>query len=126
MPTVFVVQEPLKRNRVSGDLEKVFDTTPALIYGKLETLFTNNSRVLAPHPTVLVAKKKLKDFSDEDFILAIGDPVAISIACCIAAEMNRGKYKVLKWARDVEQYVSIEINLSGRIQNQGELDNDHY
>ena len=40
-------------------------------------------------------KRKLRNFNDEDHLLMMGDPAAMGIACCVAAEMNRGKFKIL-------------------------------
>ena len=55
---------------------------------------------------------------DEDYLLLMGDPSAIGIACAIAATQNRGKFKCLKWDRREYKYYPIEVNLFER----GEID----
>ena len=59
-------------------------------------------------------EKELKDFCDEDYLLLIGDPAIIAIAGAIASEMNRGKFKVLRWDRNESRYYDIEIDLRGK------------
>ena len=58
-------------------------------------------------------KKELSTFSDDDYLLLIGDPAIIALAGAIVSEMNRGKFKVLKWDRDEKRYYDIEIDLRG-------------
>ena len=43
----------------------------------------------------------------------MGDPTLIGVACAVASEANRGKFKVLKWDRDEKTYYSIEIDIRG-------------
>ena len=56
-------------------------------------------------------KQKLKDYNDDDFILAMGDPVAIGISCIIASEVNNGKVNILKWDRENSCYYNVKINM---------------
>ena len=88
-------------------------------YGKIVTLFSSGSQIMfSPQPAIRKLKRKLKDFNDDDHLLMMGDPAAMGIACCIAAEMNRGKFKVLKWDKLQKRYYSLQINLNEK----GELD----
>ena len=86
---VYVVQEVKGRNILS-----------AQEFGDLKLLLPEGSQVvLSAAPTVRKLKTRLKDFCDEDYLLLIGDPAAIGIACSIASDVNRGRYKCLKWDR---------------------------
>ena len=88
-------------------------------YGKIVTLFQGGSQIMfSPHPAIRKLKRKLKDFNDNDHLLMMGDPAAMGIACCIASEMNRGKFKILKWDKLQKRYYSLQINLNEK----GELD----
>ena len=51
------------------------------------------------------------DFSNNDYLLLIGDPSIIGIACSVASDINMGYYKVLKWDRKREKYHPIEIDI---------------
>ena len=68
-------------------------------------------------------KRKLRDFNDNDHLLMMGDPAAMGIACCVASEMNRGKFKILKWDKMQKRYYSVQINLNekGEIDEQDKL-----
>tara|TARA_Y100001973_G_scaffold87374_1_gene131255 strand:- start:181 stop:588 length:408 start_codon:yes stop_codon:yes gene_type:complete len=98
---VFVVQEVSGRNILSAEK-----------YGELELLLPNNSQiVLSSGPTVRRLSQKLKNFSDDDYLLLMGDPSAIGIACAIASSNNRGRFKCLKWDKREFRYYPVEINL---------------
>jgi len=101
---VYVVQEVAGRNILS-----------AQEYGQLKLLLPEGSQVvLSSGPTVRKLKTKLKDFCDDDYLLLMGDPAAIGIACSIAADINRGRYKCLKWDKIEATYYPIEIDLYNR------------
>lgn len=99
--TVYVIQETAGRNIL-----------PAKDFGDLEVLLPPNSNiVLSPGPTVRRLKKGLAKFNDEDYLLLMGDPAAIGIACAVASRANHGKMNLLKWDRLSSEYFPIEVNL---------------
>ena len=79
----------------------------------------NRQVVFSSAPTVRRLREGLKDFSDDDYLLLIGDPAAIGIATSIASENNRGRYRLLKWDRQEAEYFDINIDL----RNYGESEN---
>ena len=106
--TVYVVQEVIGRNVLSAEK-----------FGDLELLLPEGSQiVLSAGPTVNRLRYTLRNFNDDDYLLLIGDPSAIGIACAIAATNNRGQFKCLKWAKREYKYYPVEINLNER----GEID----
>ena len=106
--TVYVVQEVKSRNVLSAEK-----------FGTLELLLPEGSQlVLSTGPTVRRLRYKLRNFNDDDYLLLIGDPSAIGIACSIAATNNRGKFKCLKWDKREFKYYPVEVNLNER----GEID----
>ena len=93
-------------------------------YGKIVTLFENGTQIMfSPQPAIRKLKRKLRNFNDEDHLLMMGDPAAMGIACCVASEMNRGKFKILKWDKMQKRYYSVQINLNekGEIDEQDKL-----
>lgn len=103
MARVFVVQEVPGRN-----------ITHAFDFGKVEVLLNPGVHVvLSPGPIARTMRNKLIDFSDDDYIVPIGDPAAIAMAASIASYFNGGRFKLLKWDREMERYypVSIDIGL---------------
>ena len=67
--------------------------------------------VLSAGPTVRRLTYKLRNFNDDDYLLLIGDPAAIGVACSIAAFNNRGRYSILKWDRQEGVYYPVDIDL---------------
>jgi hypothetical protein len=110
MGKVFIVQEIVKRDS-KGNLNRVHDLTPAAVYGQLTILLGGGKLPLIPQPIVQELKRKLQGFSDEDHILAVGDPVAIGIATAVAAEINHGRVSMLKWDREARQYIQVAFDL---------------
>jgi len=44
--------------------------------------------------------------------LLTGDPVAIGLACSIAAFYNAGRYTALKWDRRERMYIPVKIDIT--------------
>jgi hypothetical protein len=94
-----------------------FNLLPAAEYGELQTLLPPGQVMLATAPTIRALRDKLRTFSDSDYLLAIGDPIAIGLSVAIAAGFNGGKIKMLKWDRQEHRYYAIEADLNGVRQN---------
>tara|TARA_R100000988_G_C3956278_1_gene143731 strand:- start:15 stop:347 length:333 start_codon:yes stop_codon:yes gene_type:complete len=104
MTKVYVIQENSKFNIIS-----------ARQYGELIPVFEEGKQVmLSPTPAIVKLRHKLKDFNDDDFLLLIGDPALIGLACSIAGDINMGRYKVLKYDRRTYEYFPIEIDIHMR------------
>lgn len=107
-PTVFVVQEMPNH-----------DIASAIKFGEIKVLLPANTQIaFSTVPTVRVLRRKLLQFSDKDFLLLTGDPVAIGLACSIASFYNSGRYNVLKWDRRERLYIPIRIDTTEK----GEID----
>ena len=99
--TVYVVQDFGTKN-ISG----------ATRFGRIRTLLPPNRQIVfSSAPTVARLREGLNEFSDDDYLLLMGDPAAIGIACSIASHVNDGKFKMLKWDRQEALYLPININL---------------
>lgn len=112
-PTVFLVQE-----------NPYINVLGAADYGDIVVLFESGQQIMfSPQPAIRKLKRKLKDFDDGDYLLMMGDPAAMGIACCIAAEMNRGRFNILKWDKKQQRYYPVTINLNekGEIDEQDKL-----
>ena len=101
MARVFVVQENPNVNILAAGH-----------YGELIPLLKPGKQItLSSAPVVRLLKSKLKDYSDKDFILAMGDPVAIGIAAIAASDNNNGKVNILKWDRENSCYYNVKIDM---------------
>jgi len=98
---VYVIQEVIGRNILgAGD------------FGNLEAIMPPNLNImLCPENAVKKMLTALRNFSDDDHLLLMGDPALIGIACSIASLNNSGKFKVLKWDKQECKYYSVSINI---------------
>lgn len=111
MPKVYVVSETLQHN-----------VTPAMKFGDIETILPPNAQIIfSVVPAVKRIQRKLEKFTDEDFLVLIGDPSAIGIVCAVAASKNNGRFKLLKWDKRERLYIPIQVDLNKK----GESD-EHY
>lgn len=101
MATVYIVQEMPNH-----------DLAPAMKYGEMKVLLQPYVQIaFSTQPVITQLRRKLRDYSDEDFLLLAGDPVAIGLACSIAAFHNSGRYTALKWDRREKMYIPVKIDL---------------
>jgi hypothetical protein len=99
---VYIVQEVKNRNYAA-----------AKPHGELKLLLPEGNLVLSTMPTVRRLRKGLKDFNDKDYLLLSGDPVAIGLACAIAADINQGRVKLLKWENREQTYYEMQADIRG-------------
>ena len=100
--TVYVVQKPDKKKNIMSAKE----------YGDLEFILSESDNFMYD-PTVVssIVEDSLQSFSDEDFLLLIGDPIAIGIATHFALLSNFKRVKILKWDNREYKYYSIQLEV---------------
>tara|TARA_R100000656_G_scaffold107324_1_gene79453 strand:- start:2074 stop:2418 length:345 start_codon:yes stop_codon:yes gene_type:complete len=102
--TVYIVQEMRGR-----------DITDAASFGNLEILLPAKEQVsFSTQPTVRRMAAVLSKFTDDDYLLLGGDPAGVAIAASLAAQYNRGRYKLLKWDRLEKQYFPLQVDILQR------------
>ncbi len=98
-PRVFIPQESPGKNVI-----------PAAKFGELVTIFDAHKQVmLSPAPATNAINHALRNFSDDDYLLLIGDPVLVGVCCSVAAKFNSGRMKLLKWDRQEHRYYVIQV-----------------
>ena len=106
--TVYVVQE-IAGTRFNSPKINI---TGALEYGDFKFLLPELSQLMwSPGPLIFQLRKLLKDYTPDDYLLLVGDPAIIGVACSIVSDITNGKYKLIKWDRQERKYYPIEINL---------------
>lgn len=102
MTTVYIVQEMSNH-----------DISPAMKFGEMKVLLPSHTQIaFSTVPTVRTLRRKLREYKDGDFLLLTGDPVAIGLACSIAAFYNSGRYTALKWDRREKLYIPVKIDIT--------------
>ena len=109
--SVYVVQERKKMNPVTGELEPVINIMPAAEYGDLVEVFNPTEHALLTSQVTSKLKTMLRNFSDGDYILPIGNPVLIGVATAVAARNNMGRVKILHWDRELARYIALSYEL---------------
>jgi len=113
-PTVFVTQDVMVRNN-EGDLERKFDFSAAEAeYGEVRVLIPHGQSLVSTVPVVRQLNEQLRGFTEDDFLLPLGDPSIMAAAAAIAARNTNGKLKVLKWDRRQGRYLCVPLDLSGK------------
>ena len=98
--TVFVVQKPDKKKNILSATE----------YGELDFILSETENIMyTPASTISRIKHTLRNFNEKDYILLIGDPVAIGVAVHFALLLNGNKAKILKWDNREYKYYSMEL-----------------
>lgn len=89
------------------------DFSDALSFGDIEILVpANEQATLSVQPLVRRMWRKLVKFTDADYLLLSGDPVAIAAAGALAAYNNMGRFKVLKWDRITAKYLPLQVDIT--------------
>ena len=126
MSTVYLVQAP-RENKFGWTP----DLTDASRYGKIIPVFDSHDKPqFLPTPSVRKARKAMKDFSPDDYLLWAGggDPIAVSI-CSMVARENSPIVRFLRWERNREEgvrdrrkgwYMPVAIELERRIDEQNQ------
>ena len=52
----------------------------------------------------------LKEFRQQDYLLAIGDPIIIGICNIVISDVTNGKFNVLKWEKRESRYFPLEVD----------------
>lgn len=61
--------------------------------------------------TLKILEQQLIAFTDDDYLLLIGDPIAIGMATSVAAYMNDGRVRFLRWDRQRSEYIPVAVQL---------------
>lgn len=98
--TVFAVQEVEGRNLL-----------PAMDFGELEFLLPPTSNIMfASKPATDRIRHGLRNFTEDDYLLLIGDPIAIGVATVFASR-NSPTVNFLKWDNRQYKYYPVEVEL---------------
>jgi len=101
-----VVDYPLDKPRVFVPFEdRKRDLSDLLEFGTVIQIFPGhlawqlNSSTTEEFITAVRGFFQAHDFTNDDYVVAIGDPVVISIMTYLAARQNSGRVRLLKWDR---------------------------
>ena len=118
MPTVYIVTRP-RENKFGWTP----DLSDAAKYGQMQIVFEPDEKPqFNPSKAVITARKIMKDFCPDDFLLwpGGGDPIAVMICTAIASEQSE-VVNILRWERNFNEgerdrrkgwYLPVILNLA--------------
>ena len=107
---VFIPQEPMKRDPGTQRMVSVMNFSQARAFGTPVVMCPSGPAALNTAPTEWTLREHLKDFSDQDFLIAVGDPTLFGMASIIAAGSNRGRVRFLKWDKELHNYIEVDFH----------------
>jgi hypothetical protein len=107
----FIPQEPRRYDKATDQMVSIMNFNKARKFGEPTVLMPTGPQALNVAPTIWALKDKLRDFSDNDYLIAVGDPTLIAMTAIICAEVNMGRVKLLKWDKDTSQYIRVDFDL---------------
>lgn len=110
-PTVYIPHVTMRR-MPDATLAPVHDLSACEDYGNLSVVF---DRPLAMNgdarEAMIHAFEAMREFSDDDSIVATGDPAAIAVAAMVAGIINEGRIALLRWDRWSKTYQRIVFDV---------------
>ena len=86
-----------------------FDFSAAAQFGQLTPILDNDDDPIFLARITDKIRKALVEFTDNDYLLAVGDPAVIAV--CAGIILRRHKtLKMLKWDRKLRIYNELEVN----------------
>ena len=102
------------------------DLAPASKFGDPVILLkSSRDQTYAPQPVLRELKSLLSGFRDQDYLLLVGDPVAMALAVNAAAMANSGRVRLLKWSQKHSDYFPVSIDLYDRPETIYPNNNNH-
>jgi len=109
MSTVYVVHRPLIKREQEWVEKFPHLESLASEFGEVEYLLTE-PHIADRGPLIRTMQHKLKDFTEDDYLLPVGSPVAIMAATMVAARMTHGFVRVLDYDKWAQRYFETELD----------------
>ena len=107
---VYIIQNVMRK--YPDGTYRGLDYSQAERFGEVVFLFDGNKQVvMSPQPTIRKLKTVLKDFSDNDYLLLVGDPALIGLTCSVVSSITSGRYNMLKYDRLEKDYFPIRVDI---------------
>jgi len=111
MSKVYAPQVPSKYDPATKLWVPSINLEPANAFGEIVVMLPPNANRLHINPLIIALREQMKDFTKDDYIIAVGDPSLIAAASCIAVRKTSGLLRILKWDRQTSSYIPVEANV---------------
>ena len=107
---VYIIQNVMRK--YPDGTYRGLDYSQAERFGEVVFLFDGNKQVvMSQQPTIRKLKTVLKDFSDNDYLLLVGDPALIGLTTSVLVTISNGRYNMLKYDRIEKDYFPIRVDI---------------
>jgi len=111
MPKVYIVQEMMVKDKDNKTMKPMHRFGAGAKYGELVVVLPHSELGLQLDSTVSTIKEKLKDITEDDYLILVGNPIAMAIAATVAARKTGGKLKTLQWDKRYKLYVPLTADV---------------
>lgn len=108
---VYAPQQPSKFDSQFQVWTPTADLSPAHKFGELRVMLPPNFGMVTGAPLIQAIKERMANFTPNDYLLAVGDPVLIAAAAGIAVLKTGGRLRMLKWDRHTKDYIIVDLHL---------------
>lgn len=110
VPKVFVIQNQHRWSPEQKGFVPKYDVSSAKIFGELREVLSPTASPFKPAMVLPDIQKALCDFTDDDHLLLIGNPILIGMCVAIAAVANAGRVNLLQWSGKESKYICVKVN----------------
>lgn len=111
MPKVYIVQVGMqRRDTMTGD-KVPFDLSPAEEYGQLVPLLGPRATPYNTEAIIQELRLGLRDYTENDYLLLVGNPVLIGIASAICASKAH-TVQFLQWSGRERRYLRLRAPMN--------------
>jgi len=115
MARVFVSQQTLRKSEATGEMVQFPVLRPAERFGEIVFLLDwQEAMDLSEEESIWKIRRRLADYSDDDYLLPLGSPASMVLSALLAAEVNDGRLKILQWDRDNRTYEVKKIDVNAQ------------
>jgi hypothetical protein len=104
--TVYIVQDQHHVDK-NAQLTSKFDFSSTQQYGEIRFILKPNSSPFNLLPAIRKMHSILCNFTEDDYLLLIGNPILLGLSVAIAADYNGGNVKLLQWSGAKQHYIAV-------------------
>jgi hypothetical protein len=108
---VYIPQVPSRFDNVAGVWYPTVSIKSAAAFGELRVMLPPEASRLDPEKVLMELKGHMREFSEDDYLLALGSPTIYSMAAVIAANKTDGFLRLLEWDRRESAYKLVEVQV---------------
>lgn len=111
-PRVFIVQQPTKRDSVTGEVVPAINLSPAKAWGEPVFLLGDTVNPFTHEDIAGLVASRLEELqpTHQDWFVLVGNPVLIGIVAALAAD-RLGTLRLLQWHRHNQSYLPFETTI---------------